>query len=113
MRPIRATLQEVTEGQASTWEEALRLARAALDEGDLRRSLWLGHRLLLLRLDQRDVITFVGSKTNSAYLKECPVKAPQKDLLQRLTESYEQVIYAHRPVEPEVVDRLIGEVEKL
>lgn len=107
-----ATLLEVTDGVADDWDEALNLAHEALQSGDQRRCLWLSHRLLLHRLDQADSIIFEKSKTNRVYLQECRSSA-HSDLLVKLTELYEEVIYAHRSSRLNEVTSLFREVEKL
>lgn len=107
-----ATLLEVTDGVADDWDQALGLAHQALQDGDPRRCLWLSHRLLLHRLDQADSIIFEKSKTNRVYLQECRPSA-HSDLLVKLTELYEEVIYAQRSTRLDQVTSLFREVEKL
>lgn len=108
-----ATLLELTEGQAHGWEDGLEKARAAVTAGDLRQGLWLLHRLLLLRLDQQDAICFDPAKTNSAYLRECSLGHPSRDLLCRLTEDYENVVYGHMEARLKTVLGLLEEVARL
>jgi hypothetical protein len=107
-----ATLLEVTDGVADDWDQALNLAQEALESGDQRRCLWLSHRLLLHRLDQADSIVFEKSKTNRVYLQECR-SSEHSGLLGKLTELYEEVIYAHRSSRLNEVANLFREVEKL
>jgi Domain of unknown function (DUF4129) len=112
-KSLPVTFLDVTDGTASSWDEAMTLARRVLAEGNLRDCLWLGHRLLLLRLDHQDSIVFDRSKTNGAYLRECSSTARGRELLERLTECYEEVVYAHRTVPADEVKRLLAEVENL
>jgi len=83
------------EGVADDWEDAWRLARAALDAGDLRRALWIAHRLLLSALDDRGLIAFRKWKTNAHYLRECAAENDHAALLRDLTQLYERAVYAH------------------
>ena len=107
-----ATILEVTEGQAEDWDQALELARESLQKGDLRQSLWLGHRLTLHRLDQAESLVFERSKTNQTYLRECRA-GKHLELLSELTKLYDEVIYAHRPAIQTRVAELLAEVESL
>src|SRR6266516_2946928 len=59
------------EGVAENWSEAFRLAKAALDAGDMYRALWITHRILLSALDRMDRVKFARWKTNTDYLREC------------------------------------------
>lgn len=104
-----ASVVEVTGGVAATFEQALALARQALERGDLRQALWIGHRLLLVRLDERGAIRFADGKTNSDYLRE----APEHALLGEFTRLYDRVVYGHRPAEPEAVSALLAAVERI
>src|SRR5262245_18030758 len=65
-RPMRAL-----EGVAESWSEAFRLARAALETGDLYQAVSITHRILLSVLDRMDRIKFARWKTNTDYLREC------------------------------------------
>lgn len=104
-----ASVVEVTRGAALTFSQAMELARRAAAEGDLRQALWIGHRLLLLRLDERGRLRFADGKTNGDYLRE----APQERLLQELTDLYDRVVYGHRAVSGEEVAARLEAVERL
>lgn len=101
-------LIEVLEGAAATPEEALRRAREAWERQDMRQALWIAHRLLLFALDQQEALRFAGHKTNADYLKECP----DNGLLRELSGDYDRVIYAHRDVDPDSVERYLKAVEE-
>lgn len=100
---------QVTQGVAVTFREGMDLALAALQQGDLRQALWIGHRLLLVRLDERGAIRFADAKTNGDYLRECP----ENGLLDELTDLYEQVVYGHRPASSDRVSALLAAVDRL
>jgi hypothetical protein len=59
------------EGVADNWNDAFALARQALHAGDLYRTMWITHRILLSVLDLREVVRFARWKTNSDYIREC------------------------------------------
>jgi len=102
-------LVEVLEGAATTPEEALQRAREAWRQGDQRKALWIAHRLLLFALDAREAVSFAGHKTNGDYLAECP----NHPLLHQLSGDYDRVIYAHREVDPQTVERYLQAVEEV
>lgn len=54
------------EGAGNSWQEGLRSAFEALERGELRRAVWIAHRVLLGLLDEQGAITFAGFKTNAA-----------------------------------------------
>lgn len=83
---------------ARDWQEAIRMARAALEGGDAYRALWIIHRCLLSVLDGRGLVRFTRWKTNGDYLRECRGEAPAAGLLQEATEAYESVVYAHEGI---------------
>lgn len=105
-----APLEEVG---ARNWKEALAMARAALDEGDLYRALWITHRCLLSLLDARDLVRFARWKTNGDYLGECRAGDPTCDVLGRATRAYESVVYAHEEISPDEAADLLDRVESL
>ena len=109
-RPAR---WEILEGAATNWRDALLLARAKLNEGDLRRATWIAHRVLLGLLDQQGAVQFAGWKTNSHYLRECARAHPWCPTFTELTELYDQVVYASRSVSAEVVEALVLRVARL
>jgi hypothetical protein len=104
---------EILEGAATDWREALQLARVKLAEGDLKRAVWIAHRVLLALLDQQGAVHFAGWKTNSHYLRECASVHPWRKNFAELTELYEQVVYASRPVSVEVVEASVAQVDRL
>src|SRR4029077_11144979 len=42
----RSNRWEILQGTATNWHEALRMARDELKEGDVRRAVWIAHRVL-------------------------------------------------------------------
>ncbi len=104
---------EILEGAATDWRDALQLARAKLAEGDLKRAVWIAHRVLLGLLDQQGAVHFTGWKTNSHYLRECASAHPWRNNFAELTELYEQVVYASRQVSAEVVEASVAQVDGL
>jgi hypothetical protein len=92
---------------ARNWQEAIGMARAALDAGDAYRALWIIHRCLLSVLDARGLVRFTRWKTNADYLRECPGDAPAAGLLDEATRAYERVVYAHQGIgSPQATDLL-------
>lgn len=110
---VGASTLVVLEGEASTPQQALRLAREAADRGDFRQALWISHRLVLLALDGRGALRFRPAKTNQAYLRECPPQRPEFRLLSDLTAHYEEVVYAQRPARSQETLSLLAKVEEL
>lgn len=104
---------EILEGAASDWREALQLAHAKIAEGDLKRAVWIAHRVLLALLDQQGALQFAGWKTNSQYLRECAPAHPWHEIFRDLTELYEQAVYASRAVSAERVRASLQQVDGL
>src|SRR5581483_4147578 len=102
---------DILEGSAADWREALELARARLGEGNLRRAIWIAHRVLLGLLDEQGAIKFAGWKTNSHYLAECAREHPWRATFAELTELYEGAVYADRGAAPEAAAALLARLE--
>lgn len=98
---------------APSRDRAVALAREALEAGNLRRALWIGHRVLLSTLDHMELLVFKRWKTNTDYLDECGDAGTVGGLLSELTAAYERVIYAHGEFERERAARLLRRVESL
>lgn len=103
---------EILEGAAANWQEALQLARAKLAEGDLKRAVWIAHRVSLGLLDQQGAVQFAGWKTNSHYLRECAPAHPWRKSFAELTDLYEEVVYASRPVTAAQVEASVAQVDR-
>ena len=99
------------EGVAENWSEAFRLAKAALDAGDLYRALWITHRILLSALDRTDRVKFARWKTNTDYLRECGEGDGPSRMLGEISGAYERVIYAHDDLDREQAARFLSQVE--
>jgi len=98
------------EGTATSWEDAIAQVKQALAEKNHHHAAWILHRLFLGLLDQRNLICFKSWKTNTDYLSEIS-GAHERDLLVSLTECYETIVYAHRPVVLGMLDGLLQQVE--
>jgi hypothetical protein len=107
-RPARAL-----DGIAENWTDALRLARAALDSGDLYRAVWITHRILLSALDRRDRLKFARWKTNTDYLRECRGEDSASKTLGEITAAYERIVYAHGDFDRAQAARLMADVEAI
>ncbi len=107
-RPLRAL-----EGVADNWTDAFNLANAALQAGDMYKSLWITHRVLLSVLDRMGLIKFVRWKTNRDYLSECKTSGEGADTLAALTSAYEHVIYAHGRFDNVYAAQLLARVQNL
>ncbi len=99
------------EGAARNFDEALALAHASLARGDLYRTIWIAHRLMLALLEKKGLLGFAKWKTNSQYLRECKDRGQAYDLLRSLTEAYEHIIYAHRPSSRGKVETLLSQID--
>jgi len=97
----------------ASWPDAVRLAREALERKDLRRSLWITHRVLLSALDKSGAVDFRKWKTNADYVRECRDQSRTRTLLGPLTTAYETVVYAHRNIDDREASRLLDQVEAL
>jgi hypothetical protein len=104
---------EILEGTASNWREALDLARSMLAQGNVRRAVWIAHRVLLGLLDEQGAVKFAGWKTNSHYLSECARTHPGYPIFAELTSLYENAIYASRSAPAEAADALLRRVDQL
>ena len=104
---------KILEGAASDWREGLQVARAALAEGNVRRAVWIAHRVLLGLLDEQGAIKFAGWKTNSHYLSECVSSHPWYATLAELTMLYENTVYASRAAPAAAADSLLRRVDQL
>jgi hypothetical protein len=111
-RSERAPRWEILEGAASNWREALQDARAMLAEGDVRRAIWLAHRVLLGLLDEQDAIKFAGWKTNSHYLAECSRNHPWYATFAELTSLYDKAVYASRSPAADAAGVLVRQVDQ-
>jgi hypothetical protein len=106
--PLRAL-----EGIAESWHDAFKLAKTALDSGDLYRALWITHRVLLSVLDRMGEIKFMRWKTNTDYLRECRDMGSIRAMLAEVTAAYERVIYAHTDFDRGQALKLLAQVEAL
>jgi hypothetical protein len=100
----------ILEGAAHDWQEGIALAARALGEGQLRRAVWIAHRVLLGLLHEQGAIRFAGWKTNGAYLRECRKDHPWYPTLVDLTALYEQVVYGHHSVPAASIDALVQRI---
>jgi len=106
----RSTRWEILEGTATNWRDALQVARDMLKEGNVRRAVWIAHRVLLGLLDEQGAIKFAGWKTNSHYLGECARSHPWYPTFAELTELYENAVYASRRAPANTADALVSRV---
>jgi hypothetical protein len=111
--PVPRSRWQILEGTAINWREALDVARRMIDEGEVRRAIWIAHRVLLGLLDEAGAIRLAGWKTNSHYLGECARNHPWYSTFAELTEIYEQAVYAHRITPPSSVESLVIRVDRL
>lgn len=111
-RGQRSPRWEILEGAASNWREALQDARAMLAEGNVRRAIWLAHRVLLGLLDEQDAIKFAGWKTNSHYLAECSRNHPWYATFAELSSLYEKAVYASRSPDAAAAGVLVRQVDQ-
>ena len=99
------------EGEADTRDEALDMCRQALQGGDLRRAIWIMHRLFLSLLDEQGALHFSRWKTNGDYLVECRADHPDHSTLVGLTQAYEDIIYGHYNASDYDLETLFRKVE--
>jgi hypothetical protein len=111
--PARSSRWDILEGAAKNWREGVDLALRLLKEGNLRRAVWIAHRVLLGLLDERGVLKFAGWKTNSQYLSECAASHPWYATFAELTEVYEHAVYAQRSAAAASVERLVYRVDSM
>jgi hypothetical protein len=104
---------EILEGKARNWRDGAELALRLLEQGELRRAVWIAHRVLLGLLDERGALKFAGSKTNSQYLSEFPPNHPCYATFAELTRIYEQAVYAQRTAAAAEISRLVNCVEAM
>lgn len=104
---------KILEGAAANWREAIQAARAALTQGDVRRAIWIAHRVLLGLLHEQGAVKFAGWKTNSHYLRECARTHPWHATFAEITALYEQAVYASRQVSADTAEALVARVDRL
>jgi phage shock protein PspC (stress-responsive transcriptional regulator) len=109
----RSNRWEILQGTATNWHEALRMARDELKEGDVRRAVWIAHRVLLGLLDEQGAIKFAGWKTNSHYLGECAHSHPWYAIFAELSDLYERAIYARLLPPADAAEALLVRVNHL
>ena len=105
-RPLQAL-----EGIASNWADAFQLAKSALEGGDIYRTLWIMHRVLLSAMDRLELLRFARWKTNRDYLRECRTDHSAAKTLADLTDAYERVVYAHHGIHRDQAAGLLNRVE--
>ena len=108
----RSARWDILEGSAKNWRDALQIARTMLQEGNLRRAVWIAHRVLLGLLDEKGAIKFAGWKTNSHYLAECAPSHPWRATFAELTELYDSTVYADRSAPSDAPELLVGRVDQ-
>ena len=111
--PLRSSRWEILQGAATNWREAAELALRLLQEGNLRRAVWIAHRVMLGLLDERGAIKFAGWKTNSYYLRECAASHPWYATFTELTAVYERAVYAHQATAAASVEHLVHRVDAM
>lgn len=109
----RSSRWEILEGAATDWRQGAELALRLLQQGDLRRAVWIAHRVMLGLLDERGAIKFTAWKTNSHYLRECAASHPWYTTFAELTNSYERTVYAQQSTTAGALEPLVRQVEIL
>jgi hypothetical protein len=109
----RPTRWEILEGTATNWRDALQVARDQLKEGNVRRAVWIAHRVLLGLLDEQGAVKFAGWKTNTYYLGECARSHPWYPTFAELTDLYEKAVYASLSAPANAADGLLMRVDNL
>ena len=110
---ITKARHEILEGTATDWREALQVARAKLVDGDLKRAIWIAHRVMLGLLDEQGALRFAGWKTNSHYLREFASTHPWHKAFVALTAIYDEAVYAGRTGSTEHVAELVAQIARL
>lgn len=108
--PIRDLFGQPARPQTENWRAALDEAGAALQNGNQRRAVWIGHRVLLGLLEDHGTIHFARGKTNSDYLRECQPSHPWQPTLEQFNQIYEKVIYAQQAADGGLIGQLLGRV---
>jgi len=111
--PARSSRWEILQGAATNWREAAELALRLLQEGNLRRAVWIAHRVMLGLLDERGAIKFAGWKTNSYYLRECAASHPWYGTFAELTSVYERAVYAQQATAAASIEQLVQRVDAM
>ena len=109
----RSNRWEILQGTATNWHEALGMARDELKDGNVRRAVWIAHRVLLGLLDEQGAIKFAGWKTNSHYLGECARNHPWYAIFAELSDLYERAIYARLLPPADAAEALLVRVNHL
>ena len=109
----RSSRWEILQGAATNWREAAELALRLLQEGNLRRAVWIAHRVMLGLLDECGAIKFAGWKTNSYYLRECAASHPWYATFAELTSVYERAVYAHQATAAASIEHLVHRVDAM
>jgi hypothetical protein len=109
----RSARWEILQGAATNWREAAEIALRLLQEGNLRRAVWIAHRVMLGLLDERGAIKFAGWKTNSYYLRECAASHPWYGTFAELTSVYERAVYAQQATAAASIEQLVQRVDAM
>jgi hypothetical protein len=81
-------------------------AREEADEGRLREAALALYRAVLLRLDERDALSYVPSKTPGDYRRETPEGAPAAGALRRFLALFEPIAFGGGAVSRNAYERL-------
>jgi len=95
---------------AATPREALTAADTALAAGDARAAVQALLHACLLFLAGLGAIVLARWKTTTAYLAECPPATGPLPLFRDLAAAHNDIVYAHRAVEPDRIAALRDEL---
>lgn len=100
------------DGEAAETEESVAPAawetrsRREAEEGRLREAALALYRAVLLRLDERDALSYAPSKTPGDYLREAPEGAPAAGALRRFLGLFEPIAFGGGAVSRGAYERL-------
>ena len=104
---------DLADGRQLTWQQAARLANDAFANKNYHEAISIAHRLVLHWFDHQNVIQFLKWKTNQHYLAECPVDHPKRPLIERSTQLYDNIIYAHQAADSGALAEVLGDLKQL
>jgi hypothetical protein len=93
------------------WGSMVREVRQALQRGNGYLAIWHLHRWFLTWLDAQGFVRFSRWKTNADYVRECAATHAVGATLATLSQTYDQIVYAHRDVPLDTIATLLSQVD--
>lgn len=107
-RPVKLIPLESEEPEFVGSEDALEAARAMAGQGKYREALIYLFRFVLLRLDERGIVTLRQGKTNREIFQSIPEHQPIKQPLGQMISLFNRVRYGNEACSRTVFERFVS-----